>query len=245
VARSDRPLDTHRKEKLALNCNVSMEDVISAPDADSIYDIPLNFEKDNISERILEKLSLPIRNKKIKNEAWKKMVDTIKHPIHHLTDDEIDHLIYGLEWKYPLSASRGIYNMGTSYEFANIKAVGHEFDSAVFRLMTAINEKYGFKLNSCLLNYYEDGSVMINHHRDNCYRLHGGYDNAIVVSVSYYATRTMEFMSLNKKEIKRIKLDHADILLMGPGCQKYYSHAITKDSKAEGHRINLTFREFI
>lgn len=165
--------------------------------------------------------------------------------IHHLTDDEIDHLIYDLEWKYPLSASRGIYNMGTSYEFANIKAVGHEFDSAVFRLMTAINEKYGFKLNSCLLNYYEDGSVMINHHRDNCYRLHGGYDNAIVVSVSYYASRTMEFMSLNKKEIKRIKLKHADILLMGPGCQKYYSHAIPKDSKAEGHRINLTFREFI
>ena len=57
---------------------------------------------------------------------------------YHLTDDEVDHLIYDLEWKYPLSASRGIYNMGTSYEFANIKAVGHEFDSAVFRLIEAM-----------------------------------------------------------------------------------------------------------
>lgn len=163
----------------------------------------------------------------------------------HLSDDEIDSLVYDLEWKYPISASRGIYNMGTSYEFASIKAVGHEFDSAVFRLMQAINEKYGYNLNSCLLNYYVDGSVIIGHHRDNCFNLKGGYDKAIVVSVSYYASRTMEFMSLNKKEIKKIKLDHGDILLMGPGCQKYYSHAITKDTKAEGHRINLTFREFI
>lgn len=161
-----------------------------------------------------------------------------------LTDDEIDHLIYDLDWTYPLSKSRGLYNMGTSYEFANIKTAGNEFDPAVFRLMTAINEKYGYNLNSCLMNYYEDGSVILGHHRDNCFNLVGGYDGAIVVSISYYATRTMEFMSLDKKEIKRIKLEHGDILLMDKGCQKYYSHAIVKDTKADGHRINLTFREF-
>ncbi len=80
VARSEKPLDNHRKEKLAINCNVAIEDVISAPDASSIYDIPLNFEKDNISQRILEKLSLPLRFKETKNEAWKKMVASIKNP---------------------------------------------------------------------------------------------------------------------------------------------------------------------
>jgi len=80
VARSEKPLDNHRKEKLAVNCNVSIEDVISAPDVSSIYDIPLNFEKDNISRRILEKLTLPIRFKDIKNQAWKKMVSAVKNP---------------------------------------------------------------------------------------------------------------------------------------------------------------------
>lgn len=164
---------------------------------------------------------------------------------YHLTDDEIDSLIYDLEWKYPLSASRGIYNMGTNYEFANIKAIGNEFHTAVSRLMLALNEKYNLKLNSCLMNYYEDGSVIIGHHRDNCFNLRGGFDKAIVVSVSYYASRTMEFISNDKTEIKRIKLNHGDILLMGPSCQKHYKHAIIKDTKAEGHRINLTFREFI
>lgn len=162
----------------------------------------------------------------------------------HLTDDEIDSLIYDLKWTYPLSKSRGIYNMGNSYEFASIKAKGEEFDPAVLKLMTTINEKYNYNLNSCLLNYYEDGSVIIGHHRDNCYNLVGGYEKAIVVSISYYATRTMEFLSLDKREKKHIKLEHGDILLMDKGCQKHYSHAIIKDTKADGHRINLTFREF-
>ena len=113
VARSDRPLDTHRKEKLAINCNIAMEDVISAPDADSIYDIPLNFEKDNISERILEKLSLPIRNKETKNAAWRKMVSTIKNPKHQV---EI-----GIVGKY---FSSGDFSLTDSY-ISVIEAVKH------------------------------------------------------------------------------------------------------------------------
>lgn len=44
VARSDRPLDTHRKEKLAINCNIAMEDVL-VRGRDSIYDIPLTLKK--------------------------------------------------------------------------------------------------------------------------------------------------------------------------------------------------------
>ena len=113
VARSDRPLDMHRKEKLAINCNVAIEDVISAPDADSIYDIPLNFEKDNISQRILEKLDLPIRNKEIQNADWRKMVNTIKHPKHQV---EI-----GIVGKY---FSTGDFSLTDSY-ISVIEAVKH------------------------------------------------------------------------------------------------------------------------
>ncbi len=162
-----------------------------------------------------------------------------------LTDNEIDELIYNLKWTYPVSNSRGIYNMGKHYDFANIRATGEEFTEPVKRLMTALNEKYGFNLNSCLLNYYEDGGVVIGHHSDNCNNLRGGYNSAIVVSVSYYASRTMEFVSRDRSEKFQIQLNHGDILLMGAGCQKNYLHAIVKDKKCMGHRINLTFREFI
>lgn len=79
VARAEGPIDLARKEKIAMHCNVMIEDVIAAPDADSIYDIPLNFEKDHLGDRILEKFSLEPRVKD-GNGAWEKMVENIKNP---------------------------------------------------------------------------------------------------------------------------------------------------------------------
>jgi CTP synthase len=56
--RAPVPLDKKRKEKLSLMCGVTEDDVISAPNAESIYDIPLNFEREYLSDRILVKLKL-------------------------------------------------------------------------------------------------------------------------------------------------------------------------------------------
>ncbi len=72
VARSDRPLDEKRKEKLAVNCSIRHEDVISAPDVDSIYDVPLNFERDHLGTRFLRKLGL--RAKKHDLSGWEARV---------------------------------------------------------------------------------------------------------------------------------------------------------------------------
>ena len=58
IARSERKIDDKRKEKIALFCNVEPEAVISAPDVESIYDVPLNFEKDGFGRVILKKLGL-------------------------------------------------------------------------------------------------------------------------------------------------------------------------------------------
>lgn len=66
LARAKYPLDEKRKEKIAFNCNVREEDVISAPDVSSIYDIPINFEKDEIGNLILQKLSMRPRAKDMK-----------------------------------------------------------------------------------------------------------------------------------------------------------------------------------
>ncbi|TSC54865.1 MAG: CTP synthase [Parcubacteria group bacterium LiPW_30] len=76
VARSQGAIDKKRKDKLALFCNVSPECVISAPDVDSIYDIPLNLERDHLGEILLKKLKV-----KAKNGAdladWKKFFDGV------------------------------------------------------------------------------------------------------------------------------------------------------------------------
>ncbi len=77
IARADVPLDKKRKEKIALFCNIKPENVISAPDVDSIYDVPLNFEKDKISDSIIKKLKLERRAKKPNLTAWKKFVKKV------------------------------------------------------------------------------------------------------------------------------------------------------------------------
>lgn len=59
IARSVIALDAKRKEKLSFFCNVKPSHIISAPDVTSIYDVPLNFEKENLGDIISEILNLP------------------------------------------------------------------------------------------------------------------------------------------------------------------------------------------
>ena len=90
IGRSDVPLDQKRKEKLALFCNVLPESVISAPDVDSIYDVPGNFEKDKLGEKVLKRLKLKSRGK---NKEWKEWESFVRK--FHKTKDEVCIAIVG------------------------------------------------------------------------------------------------------------------------------------------------------
>lgn len=72
IARSQVPLDARRKEKLAIQCNVQKDRVISAPDISSIYDVPVNFEKDSIGALITH--ALGIHNGTPKLDQWRTFV---------------------------------------------------------------------------------------------------------------------------------------------------------------------------
>lgn len=76
LARSEVPLDEPRKKKLSIYCNISAEDVISAPDIKSIYEVPVNFEKENLGNRILSKFKMRSRGRKDLSQ-WKNLVKTI------------------------------------------------------------------------------------------------------------------------------------------------------------------------
>lgn len=77
IARSGAHVDEPRRKKIAINANINRDDVVSAPDVDSIYDIPINFEKNKLGQRILDKLGL--KAKKNDNKAWLKMVNNINN----------------------------------------------------------------------------------------------------------------------------------------------------------------------
>ncbi len=78
IARGPVAVDQKRKEKISKFCNIPAENVISAPDVDSIYDIPLNFEKDNLSDRLCQMLNLPC-SKKTDLTDWKRFVTKSKN----------------------------------------------------------------------------------------------------------------------------------------------------------------------
>lgn len=71
IARSAVPMDDKRKEKLSQFCNVYKDRIISAPDVSSVYDVPINFEKDNISNIIISCLKLKKRVSTKLLSEWK------------------------------------------------------------------------------------------------------------------------------------------------------------------------------
>ncbi len=84
IARGTQSLDYKRKEKIAFSCALAPENVISAPDISSVYDVPLNFEKDKISQTILKTLHMRAKSQNGDLEEWKKFVNKRAKAKHEL-----------------------------------------------------------------------------------------------------------------------------------------------------------------
>lgn len=77
IARSELLIDQRRKEKIALATGISDKDIISAPDIKSIYDVPINFEQSQLSQRILSYFKLKARKRDLVN--WRRFISKIKN----------------------------------------------------------------------------------------------------------------------------------------------------------------------
>ncbi len=77
LCRASVPVDAPRKEKIATFCNVHKEDIISAPDVDSVYDIPVNFEKEGLGDKILTKFGMKTGKKDL--VEWRKFIAKTKN----------------------------------------------------------------------------------------------------------------------------------------------------------------------
>ena len=76
ITRSEKYLDQRRRDRLALFCNMQKEDIISSPDVESVYEIPIVLEKQKLNERILRKLKLPVKSPNLTD--WNKLLEKIK-----------------------------------------------------------------------------------------------------------------------------------------------------------------------
>ena len=76
ICRSDKLLDERRIERLALFCNVAPQRVISSPDLESVYEIPLVLNNQKLGKQILEQLNLKVNEPDLTD--WSKFVDKVK-----------------------------------------------------------------------------------------------------------------------------------------------------------------------
>jgi CTP synthase len=72
VVRSDRPLEDAARRKISLFCDVPVEAVINATDAESIYAVPLVLHDGGLDEVVCRKLELPAGAPDL--DAWRAMV---------------------------------------------------------------------------------------------------------------------------------------------------------------------------
>jgi CTP synthase len=75
VCRAEKPIDDRRKETLAWITSVPVENIIAAPNVDSIYRVPLSFDQQKFTDKILAKFGM--KPKKADLREWKKLSDKI------------------------------------------------------------------------------------------------------------------------------------------------------------------------
>jgi len=79
IARSEQSLDQERIDKISKYCFIPTSHVISAPDINCIYDIPLNFGKAHIGEEIIKSLNMKLEKTPL-YPNWERKVKKIKNP---------------------------------------------------------------------------------------------------------------------------------------------------------------------
>ncbi|HTP79211.1 MAG TPA: CTP synthase [Bacteroidota bacterium] len=78
ICRTEKPLSRELREKIALFCNVETDSVIEGRDVDSIYEVPLIFEKEHLAEIVLNKLNFAPSRPDLRK--WTRFVEKVKNP---------------------------------------------------------------------------------------------------------------------------------------------------------------------
>jgi CTP synthase len=97
LCRCDRPIPPDMKAKIALFCNVERDEVITAQDVPTIYELPLVLAAQKLDAMIVRKLRLDAPERDL--SAWHNLVNTLKQPDDVVTIGMIGKYV-GLEDSY-------------------------------------------------------------------------------------------------------------------------------------------------
>ena len=114
VCRSDRAIDEGIRRKIALFCDVDPVAVISAQDARSIYEVPLNLREQGLDDMVVDRLSLTTTGPDL--DEWREFVE------HSSTlEDSVDIALVGKYVQLPdayLSVCESLDHAGIHHDHA-------------------------------------------------------------------------------------------------------------------------------
>jgi alkylated DNA repair dioxygenase AlkB len=127
------------------------------------------------------------------------------------------------------------------YKYSGLKEIPMPWTDTLRELRRRIEDCTDARFNSVLLNKYRDHNDSMGFHSDDEKELG---PLPVIASMSFGATRTFIFKHKIRKELKpvSIPLSEGSVLLMKGWTQRYWKHAINRESRSLGPRINLTFR---
>ena len=138
VCRAERDIDEVRKKKIQIGANVPIDHIISAPDMETIYDIPLTLEAENMGEKILAKLDLPVK-KDIDWNHWAQLVHRSKEPSQRIKVAMVGKYAEIGEFQFTdsyLSVNQSLVHAGVAWD-AKVDITwidGHKFENGEMEL---------------------------------------------------------------------------------------------------------------
>lgn len=143
-------------------------------------------------------------------------------------------VIFGEKKRVPrLTAYYGKYN----YRYSGVDHPARPLTKDLLAIQEVCEQEASFQFNSVLCNYYRGGEDSMGYHRDN----EPVMDRQCIASVSFGATRRMNFRHRTSKKRVGIDLPSGSLLLM-INCQDHWEHGVPKTKKLVDGRINLTYR---
>lgn len=170
-------------------------------------------------------------------------------------DEVLQRLIAGTPWRQESVTVWGKTHLqprliawygdaGATYTYSKLTLDPLPWTALLADLKARIEAVSGVAFNSVLVNYYRDGNDRMGFHSDDELELG---PNPVLASLSLGEERTFVLRSRRDKSLKpiRIRLPSSSLLLMKGETQVNWQHGIEREARANGPRINLTFRYVI
>ncbi|RJE76280.1 2OG-Fe(II) oxygenase [Pseudoalteromonas sp. MSK9-3] len=161
-----------------------------------------------------------------------------------------EYLVANLNWQQPQIQVFGklhriprlqsfIADNDVNYSYSKQTLSSERWPSVLDDMRMRLQKTYGYRFNALLVNWYRDGNDCMGWHSDDEPEL--GI-NPFIVSISLGASRKFVIKEKASKTTYNILLENGSGLLMHSTSQSGYQHALPKQTRVKGGRINLTFR---